>query len=315
MVVPALLELTGGSLTVGVLPDKGADIYSFVDRATGIDVLFKSPWGRRDPVSLPPNPDSQANWMARYPGGWQQLLPNAGPARHQDGIELGFHGEASVVPWELLAADRQSARLAVELLSVPLRIERELRLDGPRLSVRDLVRNLSPDPVPVSWVQHPAFGAPFIDGHSRIDSSAGLFLSDADVPGTGVRPDTQSPWPQLPGVTGRDLTEVAAPDEARAVFGALTSFSTDAWFTVVSPTAGFGVRMEWDSTVFGHAWFWQECHATPGFPWFRRAYTVAVEPANVLPGQGRSGDLLRGDPPVLGGRQEWISELTMSRFE
>lgn len=315
MVAPPVLELVTAELTVGVLPDKGADIYSFVDRASGIDVLFKTPWGRRDPATLPPAADSQADWMARYSGGWQQLLPNAGPARRQGGTELGFHGEASVVPWRLVTADHRSARLTVELLSVPLRIDRELRLDGPELFVRDVVCNLGPDPVPVCWVQHPAFGAPFLDGRCRIDSSARLFLSDAENPGTGVRPDTMSSWPRLPGVTGRDLTEVAGIGEARAVFGALTSFPTDAWFTVTSPTAGFGIRVEWDPAAFGHAWFWQECQATPGFPWFRRAYVVAVEPANVLPGLGLSGKLVRGDPPVLAGEAEWVSEVRMSRIE
>lgn len=39
--------LTNNQLEVTVLPDKGADIYSLVHRGTGVDVLFKSPWGVR----------------------------------------------------------------------------------------------------------------------------------------------------------------------------------------------------------------------------------------------------------------------------
>lgn len=307
------MTLRSAQLTVDLLPDRGADVHAVVDRATGIDVLFKTPWGRRE--SVPPGASSEVGWLARYSGGWQQLLPNAGPARMQDGVELGYHGEAAVVPWTVLEAAPNRARLAVDLFTSPLRLERTVRVDGGRLSIRDVVRNLGQDPVGVRWVQHPAFGAPFIDGRCRIDSSAASFLSDAEMPGTGVDRDTLAPFPTLPGVVGRDLRDVAGADEVRAVFGALTDFAGEAWFSVSSPSAGFGVRVAWDAAVFPHAWFWQECHATAGFPWFRRAYVVAVEPANILPGEGRCGALRRGDTPLLAAGASWASELSMSRFE
>jgi hypothetical protein len=39
---------------------------------------------------------------------------------------------------------------------------------------------------------------------------------------------------------------------------------------------------------------WIEANAGSGWPWFRRLYAVAVEPANVLPGEGGTPPLLRG---------------------
>jgi hypothetical protein len=42
--------LPSESLEVVVLPGKGVDIYAIVDRSTGIDVLFKSPWGLARPA-------------------------------------------------------------------------------------------------------------------------------------------------------------------------------------------------------------------------------------------------------------------------
>ena len=308
-----MITLNSAQLTVDLLPDKGADVHSIVDRATGIDVLFKTPWGGAK--AAPPGANSEVGWLARYPGGWQQLLPNAGPARLQDGVELGYHGEAAVVPWTVVEAAPERARLVVELFTSPLRLERTVRVDGGRLSIQDVVRNLGPDPVGVRWVQHPAFGAPFIDGRCTIDTSARSFLSDADIPGTGLDPDVLTPFPSLPGVVGRDLRDVAGADEARAVFGALTDFAGQAWYSISSPSVGFGIRMEWDAAVFPHAWFWQECHDSPSFPWFRRAYAVAVEPANILPGEGQSGDLRRGDTPLLAAGASWVSELSMSRFD
>ena len=74
------LLLRNRHLDVVVLPAKGADIYSIIDRSSGIDVLFKSPWGWQDPATLAPTGDTQRDWLALYPGGWQQLIPNAGEA-------------------------------------------------------------------------------------------------------------------------------------------------------------------------------------------------------------------------------------------
>jgi hypothetical protein len=41
--------LSNGLVEVVVLPGKGADIYSMIDLETGIDVLFKTPWGLQPP--------------------------------------------------------------------------------------------------------------------------------------------------------------------------------------------------------------------------------------------------------------------------
>jgi hypothetical protein len=53
-------------LQVEVRPAKGADIVSIVDRATGIDVMARSPWGRRELAAALTTGDSQLDWLARY---------------------------------------------------------------------------------------------------------------------------------------------------------------------------------------------------------------------------------------------------------
>lgn len=316
MATTSPLVLRSGLLTVGVLPGKGADIVSLTDVATGIDVLFRSPWGRRDPTRLPSTSDSQLDWLARYQGGWQQLVPNAGAPRVVDGVLRGYHGEAAVVGWDVESADETSASLSVQLVTAPLRLTRSLRVDGASLLVTDTIHNESDDPVEVMWVQHPAFGAPFIDGQAVITAGARGILSDAGAPGNVLPPDTAAPFPIVTGSDGArlDLGEVPAPGSGRAVFAALTDFDSG-WFAIDSPTAGFGIRMEWDAGLLPYAWFWQECHAGSGFPWFRRAYVVAVEPANVLPGEPSPACLDRGRAPVLPGREGWTAELKITRTD
>ena len=310
----ALLTLRSDELEVTLLPGKGADIYSIVDRSTGIDVLFKSPWGWRDPRSLPGGTDSKVDWLARYPGGWQQLVPNAGEARVVDSVTRGFHGEAAVVPWTVLHGSDTAVRLTVDLTSAPLRLDRQVVLDGTSLSVTDAIRNLSPDPVEFMWVQHPVFGAPFVDEHARIDTGARVLISDAEAPGTVLPADAVFDFPHASDVDGGfvDLRVIPGQDAAREVFGVLTDFA-GAWFSIISPTAGFGIRVDWDPDAYPHAWFWQECHASRGFPWFRRAYAIAVEPANVLPGSGRVGRWERGRSASLGGSESRVARVRFSR--
>ncbi len=308
-----LLTLRSDQLAVDLLPGKGADLCSLVHRDTGVDVLWRTPWGWRDPHGLPWTGDSQIDFLARYPGGWQQLVPNAGPPREQDGVQLSYHGEAAVVPWQVLERDDAHALLEVHLLTAPLHLTRHVTLVGARLLLRDEIVNESPDPVEVRWVQHPGFGAPFIDGAARIHTGARLFVTDADAPGAQLPGDAIQEWPLVADVHGNQVDLQMVPDvvDQRAVFGALTDFDA-AWCAITSPTTGLRLRMEWDPTVFPHAWFWQECHGSPGFPWFRRAYVVAVEPANVLPGEGTVGALRRGSGPVLAGGQRLTSEISVT---
>jgi len=309
------VTLHGDVFDVIVLPTKGADLYAIFDRATGIDLLFKTPWGCRIGGLPPGTGDSHLDWLARYPGGWQLLIPNAGSARNVDGVQRGYHGEAALLPWRITDLNSSSIALAVDLLTAPLRLRRQISVAGSGLTVTDTVINDCPDPVEFMWVQHPAFSAPFLDEHARIDCGARTLITDADTPGTALPANTAFAFPAARDRSGGavDLREVPAPDAGRSVFAALTDFD-GGWFSITSPTAGFGVRLDWDPEVYPHAWFWQECRASSGFPWFRRAYTIAIEPANVLPGDGRIGHRQRGRSAPLRGGGTQSTQLHLTRI-
>src|SRR5215831_21050011 len=70
------VHLTSDLLEVTVLPSKGADIYALTDLASGIDPLFKAPWGLQPPGSPPRSGSDGAAFLANYEGGWQELFPN-----------------------------------------------------------------------------------------------------------------------------------------------------------------------------------------------------------------------------------------------
>lgn len=57
--------------------------------------------------------------------------------------------------------------------------------------------------------------------------------------------------------------------------------------------------LRWPLEVFDKAWLWQEVHSGEGWPWFRRAYAVAIEPASTIPGQGIVNARAKGSSLLL----------------
>jgi hypothetical protein len=279
------LTLASDDVELTVDLGRGADVISLIDRRTGIDVLFRTPWAERAEAvtrsgSLLWHESSAAAWLESYAGGWQLLCPNAGGPTRRAGITHGFHGEAAVVPWTLVGNDATSARLHVKLHTTPLAIDRTLSLAGPVVAVHDVVRNLSPVAVEFDYQHHPAFGAPLLAPGAVIETGARTFATEAG----------SQTWPAEPAVDC-----VPPADEPRALLGWLTDFD-EPWVSLRNPDVDLGVAVRWDVEVMPHAWLWQELHATSDYPWFRRAYATAIEPSNTpAGGSGRTSLLLAAD--------------------
>lgn len=305
---PALYELVPGvrafsleneELEVVVLPEKGADIYSLVDRATGVDVLFKSPWGVRAPGPWLRAATSRERWIEAYPGGWQLLVPNGGDECKERGVTWGFHGEAALVPWAVLERTGSTATLETTLFSVPLHVRRELEVDGPVLRVRESITNRSDESIEVMWSHHPAFGAPLLEAGCVLSAGCQTVEADHESPGTLLGAGTRHRWPTATAASGEatDLARIPGPLEPREVLAYLMEF-TSGYFAITNPRLNLGVGLRWPVEVFDKAWLWQEVHSTADWPWFRRAYAVAVEPASTIPGHGMAVARARGESGV-----------------
>lgn len=271
------LDLSSEVLEVEIDSGRGADVLSVVHRPSGVELLFSTPWRERADairagLQAPVSSDSIDSWMEQYRGGWQTLCPNAGPPREYRGATLGFHGEASVVPWTVVQSDASSARLRVQLFTVPLRIERTVSVEGPTVSVVDILTNPGNEALVVDYSHHPAFGGGLLDGECVLASNAGRFVPD---PATN-RPDIE--WPDA------DLATLPAEGVPADRFGWLTGFPGEgdaaAWASVTNPALGLGARVSWDPTILPYAWWWQEFTSSQGFPWFGKARVFAIEPAS-----------------------------------
>jgi len=297
-----LLRLESDAIRVEIDPGRGADVLSLVEARTGIDLLFRTPWrDRADAVragQAPSTTDPTADWLEHYRGGWQILCPVAGAAREVYGAPVGFHGEASRVPWRVARVDRDSARLEVELFSVPVVIERDFRLRGARITVTDVLSNAGGSPIEIDYVHHPAFGGALLADACIIETGATRFVGDPSV-ATAVPAGASAVWPHGVEVNGDpfDLGVVPGPEARRDLFGYLTDF-TEGFASLRNPRLGIGVRLEWDAALLPHAWLWQELNHTPGFPWYQRARVVAIEPASVPTSGVDRRSSVRLDPGV-----------------
>ena len=289
------LELQSDELLVTVLADKGADIYSLVHRASGTDVLFKSPWGLRAPGARPGQASSMGRWLEAYGGGWQLILPNGGDECTERGALWGFHGEAALVPLRVMSQDDGRAELETQLFSAPVHLYRELTLSGPVLRLREVVTNTSDGELEIMWSHHPAFGAPFLGEGCLLQAGCRSLVADDRAPGDLLAPGSSHTWPVVTTADGRplDLGRVPGPSERREVFAYLTDFY-DGFFALTNPRLGIGVGLRWPLEVFDKAWLWQEVRSGRDWPWFGRAYVVAVEPASTVPGQGMANVRAKG---------------------
>lgn len=282
------LALRSAEVEVVLLPDKGCDIYSWTDRASGVDVLFKTPWGL-PPLAPVATGDSHAAWQERYPGGWQVLCPNGGAESEAPGggVRWGFHGEASLVPWEVVAEGPDWVELTVRLHRAPLRLRRRITLSGRLLTVDESVTNSSPDGIEFMWSHHPAFGPPFLDPDCVLTTNASAVVADEQIPGTLLSPGSRHRWPHVSTVDGEPLDLSRLPSAPAMQLAYLTEFTDDhGWYAITNERLGLGVGIRWPTETFGHAWLWQELNASPGYPWWREAYVCAIEPASTIPGHG-----------------------------
>ena len=291
--------LANEQLELTVDLDRGADIVSLVDRRTGVDVLFRTPWAERAERvarqgSLVWHESSFAAWLESYAGGWQLLCPNAGPPTVRAGITHGFHGEAAIVPWTPAESGPDAMRLQVELHTVPLAIERRLALDGATVAIDDVVRNLSPVAVELDYQHHPAFGSPLLAPGCVVETGARTFVADADA-SWQFEPNVPVPWPPA------GLEALPGRDEPRAVLGWLTDFE-EPWAAIRNPELDLGVALRWDAATMPYAWLWQELGFTEGYPWYRRAYAMAIEPSSTPSGGPERRSLqLAGDDAIRTG--------------
>lgn len=286
------IQLSTETIEVRITPERGADITQLIHRPSGINVFAQSPTGKVT-NSRAGWSDSKAQWLNGYPGGWQLLVPNASTEREWDGVVQGFHGEASLATWTVLSETVDHCELETYLLTAPLHLHRNIAVSQSRLMVTDRITNMSPEPTTFRLCQHPAFGQDFLGEGSYLLTTAGRFIADAENTGSLAEPNaTGAPTDVLsPGPVPHSVS-LPNPGSGDSLAGVLTEFQPasdadpGATAIFVSPSTHLVARLSWDPQVYPFAWVWFEANTKSTWPWFGRLYSLAIEPANMMPGSG-----------------------------
>ena len=122
-------------IRVIVLADKGADVYSFVHKATDTDFMWRTPWGVRDPSKFVPTTGAAGSlWLDQYEGGWQTVVPHGGFPDSVYGAEMGLHGEVNTMPWDCQVVEDSPHRVAVRFrakgVRMPFSAEKTLSVEA-----------------------------------------------------------------------------------------------------------------------------------------------------------------------------------------
>ena len=287
---PVVLESV--ALRVTVDPLIGGTITAIEHKGLGASVLGSTPW---EPDVTPPlsyaAPD-ESTWLTRYGGGWPILFPNGGDACTFDGVFHGFHGEASLAPWE---AEVGPALLGLtrRFSTVPVEMRRELRVEGDVLTIRETLRMLGGQPIRVMWGHHPTFGSDLLDGPFEIQSGTRNVIVDDryDPANNPLQPGTSGRWPSVPGKTGS--FDLSRPSGIVAALACLHDFDS-AWASIRRLDDSVAAALSWDPGVFPYVWVWYEIGGTQEPPWCGKARLIGLEPNTTWPAYGLADADRRG---------------------
>jgi hypothetical protein len=272
-------------LKIGVLVDRGSDIFHFEFKPVQYNLLLKLDKDIYNPsemFSQMRNTGSQ--FEDYYYGGWQEILPNSAPMNHR-GAELGQHGEVSLIPWKHSIVKNTPEEVSLKVwtrpLRMPLLIEKTLTIkkEGMSLIIDEKLSNESAGQLNLMWGHHIAFGLDFLGDGGKIETSATEFEGELAMPDHRFfKPGISQEWPNVLDINGKtvDGSKILPSNAQFSDLGYLSSFQGEAYYKIQNKQMEFSVH--WDKEIFKSLWYWQERYASQDAPWWGKAYAVALEP-------------------------------------
>ena len=281
----APLSLSSAELTLTIDPGHGAEIRSLIRLAGDIELLVQTPWPHPE-ARVPANGDA---WTRRWPGGWQFLTPNAGNACVVGGREHGCHGDASLLPWQLLEHGVAHAVLAWRDIS-GLAVTRRIAVEGARLVVSNHVANEGSEAQHFLLGEHLVLGPPLAGPGVHIDAPAAAVVPlDPDGAFAVGPPET---WPRIGGADWS-----CPPDQPFTHFGAFEA-PRSRHVRVANERAAVAATVSWSGDALPHLWFWHEHDAVrlvDDWP----LTCLGIEPATTPRGTGLAEAIEAGDAVLL----------------
>jgi hypothetical protein len=281
-------------IRVGVLLDKGGDIFDFTYKPRDLDFMWQSPIPMRKPfVATSALPEGA--FHDYFYGGWQEVLPSAGWASEPYmGTYQGLHGEVSLLPFEASiiedSTDMVSVKMHVSLYRSPLTLERTLSLkrDASALFIQEKLVNQAEIDFAIMWGHHPAFGAPFLDESCIVHTPASKVEVLAFHPNGLWQPGGDYDFPNVPNRRTKQIQDIrhVLPQSTQSVDVVFFKELREGWYGLTNQNQRIGFGMAWDQDLFQYLWMWQVYGGHHDYPWYGRTYNCALEPFTSYPPAG-----------------------------
>ncbi len=288
-----MVSLENQRIKVVFAQGKGADIVEFSYKPLDVDVMWHSFNELKNIRHIPTKAVGGGSFLDSYAGGWQELFPTYGGPAQFHGGEIGIHGEACIYPWdcEILTdtPDCVSLKFTLRTIRTPFLLEKTVTLkdNEPVLTMRQRVTNLGAGTESFMWGHHPAFGWPFIEKGTYLKVKGNPLVT---VPQGTIQErcpfekETTGRWPLLESRDGvLDMSRAYGHEDRMYMEYALSDLE-DGEYELINERLGMGFRMKWDLSVFRYLWIWGMYCGHESYPWYGRAYTMAVEPWSSMPG-------------------------------
>ncbi|GAC1461299.1 MAG: hypothetical protein NVS2B14_07520 [Chamaesiphon sp.] len=310
-------------LRVGILLDKGADIFELTYKPHDLDFLWQSPIPMRQQFratsSLP-----EGAFHDYYYGGWQEVLPSAGWASEPYmGTYQGLHGEVSLLPFEAAIAEdtseKVSLRTSVQLYRSPLILERTMSLKRgiAALYIHERLINQSAGEYAIIWGHHPAIGTPFLDDSCIVQTPATKVEVMAYHKEGLWEPGGDYDFPQVKNRRTSELQDISRilSKETKSVDVVFFKELTEGWYGLTNQRKGVGFGMAWDKELFKYLWMWQVYGGHSDYPWYGRAYNCALEPFTSYPPAGIKNAVENGTAVTMKSGEVIETELVAVAYE
>jgi galactose mutarotase-like enzyme len=278
--------IRAGDCSLSILPKVGGKIASIQFRGHELLQPPLAPLAERT-RSMPFDASDASGWDECLPSvaACQVRLPAPNEPHSQPGLAaVPDHGDLWRVPWTILDQAPDSVTLAGACFSLPLTLERKLRLaeidNGVRLSLEYRLTNTGTLAVPWSWAAHPLLSAAFGDRIVLPESIHTLRLEGSGGNRLGVNGD-EIQWPiaQQSDGSHTDLSAVAAPDSGigdKLFAGPM--HPADAWCALERPSVGVRITVSFDADTTPYIGLWICYGGWPERPGPKQV-CVALEPS------------------------------------
>jgi galactose mutarotase-like enzyme len=220
--------------------------------------------------------------------GWDECLPSVAACTvpFDGAAQIPDHGDLWRVAWETLSSDADAATLRGECFSLPLVLERNLKLVEVEagcawnLEIHYKVTNTGYAPVPWSWAAHPLFACEPGDRIVLPESIKSLRLEGSGGGRLGKSGDLVG-WPVAALMDGTScaLDVAQAPESGtgdKLFAGPLTG--AENWCVLERPSAGVRIRVNFDPALTPYLGLWICYGGWPDGPGPKQN-CIALEPA------------------------------------